>query len=86
VSLDAEQDVGEVLDGVDAVDLAGGYQRVEAGQVLTGLVVPNEEEVLSSEGGDAERPFRRIMPRPRLCRASARLRGLQRQGAVGNAA
>jgi len=46
--LDAEQDVGEVRDRVQVVRLARRDQRVEAGQVLASLVVPDEEEVLSS--------------------------------------
>ena len=36
VCLDAEEHVGEVGDGVDAVCLAGGDERVEPGQVLAG--------------------------------------------------
>jgi len=89
VSLDAEENVGEVGDGVDAVHLAGGDERVEAGQVLAGVIVSDEEEVLSSECGDTEGALGGVMPPPRLCRARTRvhvLPGLQRQGGVGNAA
>jgi len=46
VLVDADDDVGQVGERVDAVGLAGGHQRVEAGQVLAGVVVPDEEEVL----------------------------------------
>ena len=38
VGLHAEEHVGGVLDGVHAVQLAGGDERVQAGQVLAGLV------------------------------------------------
>jgi hypothetical protein len=55
--LDAEQDVGEVRNRVDAVHLARRDQRVQAGQVLTGLVGADEEEVLAPE---RESPF--ILP------------------------
>jgi hypothetical protein len=44
--LHAEQDVSEVVDGVHVVRLARRDQGVEAGQVLAGLVRPDEEEVL----------------------------------------
>jgi hypothetical protein len=47
MGLDAEQDVGEVGDGVHAVRLAGGHERVQPGQVLAGRVVANEQEILS---------------------------------------
>jgi hypothetical protein len=64
VRLHAEEDVGEVGDRVHPVHLAGRDERVEAGQVLAGFVRPDEEEVLPSEGGDAERPLGGVMPRP----------------------
>jgi hypothetical protein len=46
VRLHAKQHVGEVVDGVHVVRLAGRDERVQARQVLASLVVPNEEEVL----------------------------------------
>jgi hypothetical protein len=46
VRLHAQEDVGEVVDRVDAVRLAGGDERVETGQVLASFVVTDEEEVL----------------------------------------
>jgi len=64
VSLDAEENVGEVGDGVDAVYLAGGDERVEAGQVLAGVIRAHEEEVLAPERGDAERALGDIVVDP----------------------
>jgi hypothetical protein len=52
VRLHAEEHVGEVRDRVDVVRLARRDQRVEAGQVLAGLVRPHEEEVLAPERCD----------------------------------
>jgi hypothetical protein len=46
VALHADEDVREVVDGVHAVRLAGGDERVEAGQVLARLVRPDKQEVL----------------------------------------
>jgi hypothetical protein len=46
VGLHADEHIGEVVDGVDAVGLAGGDERAEAGQVLARLVVADEQEVL----------------------------------------
>jgi hypothetical protein len=54
---DAGQDVGEVLEGIDAASLAGGDQRVEACDVASGIGVADEEVVLATEG---ESPF--ILP------------------------
>lgn len=48
--LDAQENVGELVDRVDAVRLARGDERVEASQVLSCLVVADEEEVLSPQG------------------------------------
>jgi len=61
VRLHAEEDVGEVGDRVHAVHLARRDERVEAGQVLAGLVGSDEEEVLPPEGGDAERALRGVV-------------------------
>jgi len=68
VGLHPQEDVAKIDLGVDSMSLAGGYEGVQAGQVLAGLFVANEEEVLASEGGDAQCPFAGAMPRPRLCR------------------
>lgn len=54
VGLHAQQQVGEVVDGVDVVGLAGRGERVDARQVLAGVVRTDEEEVLPAEG---ESPF-----------------------------
>jgi hypothetical protein len=55
----AEEDVREVGDGVYAVHLALRDERVEAGEVLAGLVVSDEEPVSCAQGGGAERAIRR---------------------------
>ena len=52
MGLHAQEHVGEVLDGIHAVRLAGRDERIEAREVLTGLVVPDKQEVLSPEGCD----------------------------------
>jgi hypothetical protein len=57
MALHAQQDVGEVVDRVHLVRLARRDERVESGQVLAGVVVPDEEEVLAPE---SESPF--ILP------------------------
>src|SRR6185295_9758720 len=50
----SDEDVSEVGDRVHAVGFAGGDERVEAGDVVPGIFVPDEEEVLSSEGDNAK--------------------------------
>ena len=45
MNVDAEQNIFDVLDRIDAVQVAGRDQRVEAGEVLAGLRVPDEEKV-----------------------------------------
>jgi hypothetical protein len=69
MGLHANEHVGEVLDRVDVVRIAGGDQRVEPGQVLAGGVIADEEEVLPAEGADPERPLGLIV--------------VERQGGVG---
>jgi hypothetical protein len=49
VSADPDQDVAEVVDGIDAIGLAGGDERVEPGDVVAGIFMTDEEEVFSSE-------------------------------------
>ncbi len=61
MGLHADEQIGKVVDRVDTVRLAGRDERVEAGQVLAGLVGSDEEEVLAAEGGDAERPLRGVV-------------------------
>jgi hypothetical protein len=46
----SREDVGEVLEGADAIDLAGSDQGVEASDVLPGVVVSDEDVVLAPEG------------------------------------
>jgi hypothetical protein len=81
--LHAEQHIGEVGDRVQAVHVARRYERVEAGQVLAGLVGADDEEVLAPEGGDALRALRGVLPRLCLCRARGRERTFARPAATG---
>ena len=48
--LNAEQDVGEIGDRVDAVRLASRDERVESGQVLAGIIGPDEESTAPAVG------------------------------------
>jgi hypothetical protein len=59
----SEHDVREVIDRVHLVRLARRDKGVEAGKVLARLVVPDEDEVLSSERGDAERALGGVVGR-----------------------
>ncbi len=61
MALHAQQDVGELIDRVHLVGFARRDERVEAGQVLAGPVVPDEEEVLAPERRDAERALRGVI-------------------------
>ncbi len=60
-----------MLERVDADGFARRGQSVEACEVLAGLIVPDVEEVFSSESDHAQRPLGRAMPRPGLCRVEA---------------
>jgi hypothetical protein len=53
VLLHPGEHVGEVLDGVHAVLLARGDERIEHGEVLSHLLVPEKQVVRSSEGNTA---------------------------------
>ena len=90
VAREPREDVGKVLEGVDAVHLAGGDDGVEAGDVLPGVIVSDEEVVLAPERRRPERSLGGVMPRRRLCRARRReptsCRTCSDGGAVGNAA
>jgi hypothetical protein len=50
VGLDAGEHVGQVGDRVDAVLLAGGHERVEASEVVAGILVADEEEIRATQG------------------------------------
>lgn len=54
---DANDDVFDVLDRVDADCVACSHQRVEAGEIRATLLVTDEEEVLPAECDDAEGSF-----------------------------
>jgi len=47
VRVDAEQDVAQVLERIDAVEVARRDQRVQAGEVVAAVGVADEQEVLS---------------------------------------
>jgi hypothetical protein len=59
--------VCEILVGVDSILLAGGNQGVEAGDVLPGSVVADEEVVLPSERRRAERSLRAVVVHGQPC-------------------
>ncbi len=61
--LDAEQDVGEILEGIDAGHLAGRADGEHPGQILARLIVADEEGVLAAEGDDPQGGLRLVMPR-----------------------
>ena len=50
MAMDADENVREVVDGVDVVLLAGGDERVENGEVVAGFLAGDEEVVLATEG------------------------------------
>src|SRR5579883_3069881 len=59
--LHASEDVGEILEGVDAARLAGRDERVETRDVRAALEVVDEEVVLAAEGHAAERALRAVV-------------------------
>jgi hypothetical protein len=50
VGLDAHEHILKIGERVDAVGLAGGDQRVDPGDVLAGILVADEQEVLAARG------------------------------------
>ena len=61
------EDVGDVVDGVDAVLLAASDERVEDGEVVTGILVADEEKVLTPMRTSVTDRRRRYAGRRRLC-------------------
>jgi hypothetical protein len=61
VILHASEDVGEILQGIDAARLARRDERVEAREALSALDIVDEEVVLSAKGDAAERALRAIV-------------------------
>ena len=57
VRADAEEHVAEVLERIHSVRLAGGDDRVEGGDVVTGVFVTDDEKILPAESRDAKRAF-----------------------------
>ena len=64
--LNADQHVGEVSLGIDVVELAGGDQGTEDRQVLSGLLVSDEEIVLSPQRDDAQQALGEVVVRREL--------------------
>jgi hypothetical protein len=61
VILDAGEDVGEILEGIDPARLARRHQRLQARKALSAIDVVDEEVVLATEGHAAERTFRAVV-------------------------
>ena len=59
--VNAEEDVSEVVDGVDVVLFARGDECVEDGEVVAGVLVSDEEVILTTER-DAGRLLRCCCP------------------------
>ena len=59
--LHAAEDVGQVVVGVDAPGLAGGHERVDAREALSGLDVADEGLVLAPERDATERTLRGVV-------------------------
>jgi hypothetical protein len=60
---DATEDVGEIGERIFAIGHAGRDEGVEVGEVLTSLLVTNEEEILSAEGHDSQRRLTPVVVR-----------------------
>lgn len=54
MSSDAEQHVAQIFERVDVVGFAAGDEGVEARDVVPGVFGADEEEILATEGDDAE--------------------------------
>src|SRR5690606_36205820 len=61
--LHAREHVGQVRDRVDSVLLAGCDERIEDGEVLSGVLVTEEEVVRASESNAAKRGLRDVVVR-----------------------
>src|ERR1700722_2445989 len=57
----ADEHVGQIGDGVDAVFLAGRDECVEDGEVVAGLLVAEEEVVRAPESDPAQRSLRDVV-------------------------
>jgi hypothetical protein len=76
VRADANQDVAQVVEGIDAVQLAGGEQRVDDARTFSPALGSGEEPILSTD-----RQSRFILPVSRIAPAST-TRGIRRSGAT----
>ena len=63
VRADTSEDVGQVGERIFVVSHAGGDEGVQAGEILASLFVPDEEEILSSEGDDSQRRLASVVVR-----------------------
>src|ERR1700684_2606281 len=58
---DAHEHVAQVVEGVDAVQLAGGDERVEDGGTLGAFVAAREEPILAAHGNPTQLPLRGVV-------------------------
>jgi hypothetical protein len=72
---DADQDIAQVVEGIDRVELAGGQERVEDAGALSALVASGEEPIFA-----AYRESRFILPMSRVALACT-TRGILRSRA-----
>ena len=61
VIADAHEHVAQVVEGVDAVQLAGGDERVEDAGALRTFVAAGEEPILTAHGNPAQLPLRGVV-------------------------
>lgn len=66
VRLHAQQYVREVVLGVEVVDLAGGHQCVEVGEVVSRGLVADEEKGFAARGRLSQRALRPDLMRSRV--------------------
>lgn len=61
MGLDTDQDVHEIVVRIDVVQLAGGHEALEDGEILPGFVVADEEKIVAPEREDPERSFAHVV-------------------------
>ncbi len=61
VRTDADENVGQVLEGIHAVRHAGRDERVEPGDVDAGVLVADEEKILPAKSDDTQRRLEAIV-------------------------
>ena len=65
---DDAQDMGEILLGVDVIELGCAQQTVEGGGSIATLVGTQEEIVFAADCDTSQGTFCAVMPRSGLCR------------------